>query len=130
MSVSRFSYLAVMGWVRSVISIRSGQSSPLTTRRRQGDRLCSLSYTVSTCVLSIGDIEIWRYGDMETWRHGDSETWRLGDMETCGYQTEDGKRKPRRFSIICLPFAHRANGSLSAVHWLMKKKTEDPLQTN
>jgi hypothetical protein len=61
---------------------------------------------------------------MEIWRHGDKETLRLGDMETCGYQTEDGKRKPRQFSLICLTFAHRGNGSLSAVHWLMKKKTE------
>ncbi len=27
------------------------------------------------------------------------------------FQTENGKRKPRRFSLILLPFAHRANGS-------------------
>ncbi len=27
-------------------------------------------------------------------------------------------------SLICLPFAHRANGSLSFVRLLMKKQTE------
>ncbi len=27
------------------------------------------------------------------------------------FQTENGKRKTRRFSAICLQFAHRANGN-------------------
>jgi hypothetical protein len=37
----------------------------------------------------------------------------------------NGKRKPRRFSLICFPFPHRANGScLSFVHLLMKKPME------
>jgi hypothetical protein len=35
-----------------------------------------------------------------------------------------GERKPRRFSIIRLLFAHRENGSLSFVHLLTKKQTE------
>ncbi len=33
-------------------------------------------------------------------------------------------RKPRRFSLIPLPFAHRKNGSLSFVWLLTKKQTE------
>jgi hypothetical protein len=80
-----------------------------------------------------GDMETWRHGDMdmETWRHGDMdmETWRHGDidMETWtlkhgDIKMEKGKRKPRRFSLIRLSFALRANGSLSFVHLLTKKK--------
>jgi hypothetical protein len=37
---------------------------------------------------------------------------------TWTHQKENGKRKPRRFSLIRLPFAHRANGSLSYVRML------------
>jgi hypothetical protein len=37
----------------------------------------------------------------------------------------NGKRKPRRFSFIRLPFAHRANGSLSFIRLLAKNQTED-----
>ncbi len=41
------------------------------------------------------------------------------------FQMEDGKRKPKRFSLIRLPFAHRTNTvSLSFVHLLTKKQTE------
>ncbi len=36
----------------------------------------------------------------------------------------NGKQKIRRFSLIRLPFAHRANGSLSFVRLLTKKQTE------
>ncbi len=50
----------------------------------------------------------------------DIETWH-GDME---FQTGNEKRKPRRFSLIRLPFGHCANGSLSFVHLLTKKETE------
>jgi hypothetical protein len=39
-------------------------------------------------------------------------------------ETTDGKRKPRRFSLIGLLFAHRANGGLSFVCLLTKKQTE------
>jgi hypothetical protein len=39
-------------------------------------------------------------------------------------QTEDGKWKPRCFSLIRLLFAHRTNGSLSFVRLLTKKQTE------
>ncbi len=35
-----------------------------------------------------------------------------------------GKRKPRRFSLVHLLFAHRANGSLLFVRLLTKKQTE------
>ncbi len=38
------------------------------------------------------------------------KTWR---METWKHQMENRKRKPRWFSLTRLPFAHRANGSLS-----------------
>ncbi len=34
------------------------------------------------------------------------------------------KRKPRRFSLTRLPFAHRTNGRLSFVRLLTKKQTE------
>ncbi len=37
---------------------------------------------------------------------------------------KNGKRKPSRFPLICLLFAHRANGSLSFVRLLTKKETE------
>jgi hypothetical protein len=51
------------------------------------------------------------------------------DMET--WQTKNGKRKPRRFSLIPLQFAHRANRSLSFVRLLTKKPTEvSRLQTD
>jgi hypothetical protein len=40
------------------------------------------------------------------------------------FQTEKGKRKPRRFSLFRLPFAHRVNGSLSFVRLFTKKQTE------
>jgi hypothetical protein len=39
------------------------------------------------------------------------------------FQTENGKPNPRRFSLICLLFAHRAI-SLSFVHMMMKKQRE------
>ncbi len=37
---------------------------------------------------------------------------------------ENGRQKPRRFSFICLSFAHRSNRSLSFVRLFMKKQTE------
>ncbi len=75
-----------------------------------------------------GDIDT-RHGNMEKWSHRDM------DMETWTWilknQTEYGKRKPRLFSLIHLPFAHRANGSLSFVCLLTKNQTEViPLQTD
>ncbi len=36
----------------------------------------------------------------------------------------NGQWKPRQFSFIHLPFAHRAHGSLSFFHLLMKKQIE------
>jgi hypothetical protein len=55
-----------------------------------------------------GNREIWKHGDFETRKHGDTETWRHSGMDM------DTKRnlKLRRFSLVRLPFAHRANGSL------------------
>jgi hypothetical protein len=41
------------------------------------------------------------------------------------FQTEKRKPKPRQFSLIRLPFAHCANGSLSFVSLFIKKQTED-----
>jgi hypothetical protein len=68
--------------------------------------------------------EMWRHG------HGEIETWRnrQGDMETRRNVDikKKVKQKPRRFSVICLMFAHRANESLSFVCFLAKKRTEDP----
>ncbi len=40
------------------------------------------------------------------------------------FQKENGKRKPRRFSLIRLQFARRANGSLSFTRLFTKKQTE------
>ncbi len=40
------------------------------------------------------------------------------------FQKAIGKRKPRRFSLIRLPFALCANVSLPFVHLLTKKQTE------
>jgi hypothetical protein len=62
-----------------------------------------------------------RHGDMEIWRHGDMETWRYGDMNM---ETSNRIWKPMRFSIVRLPFAHRASVSLSFVRLLTKKQTE------
>jgi hypothetical protein len=69
------------------------------------------------------EIETWKRGyiDMEPWKH--MEKWRHGlYMETWtwshghGYmETSNGKRKPSQFSLIHLPFANRAIGSLSFV---------------
>ncbi len=53
-----------------------------------------------------GDVDL-RHGNMEKWRHGDMDmekwTWR---------QNKNGKQKPRRMSLICLPVDHHANRSL------------------
>jgi hypothetical protein len=73
----------------------------------------------------LGDMKTWRHedGDMKTWRHrhGDMETWRYEDMDM---ESSNGKRKNRQFSLTRLPFAHRANGSLSSVGLLVKTPTE------
>jgi hypothetical protein len=74
-------------------------------------------------------METWKQGDM---RHGNMETWtwRNGhrdmhmDPETWNLKESNGKRKPRRFSLIRLPFAYRANGSSSFDCFLTKKQTE------
>jgi hypothetical protein len=65
------------------------------------------------------DIETWKYREMETWRKRGMETWtycRDVDMESL-----NGKRKPKRFSLINLSFAHH---SLLFLCLLMKKQTE------
>ncbi len=36
----------------------------------------------------------------------------------------NGKRKPRRFSLNCIPLAHCANGNLLFVRLLTKKQTK------
>ncbi len=53
---------------------------------------------------------------MEKWSYGHGHTWRHGHGH--------GKRQPRRFSLIPLPFAYRAYGSLLSVHLLTMKQTE------
>jgi hypothetical protein len=40
------------------------------------------------------------------------------------FQMQNAKPKPRQFSLILLPFAHHANGSLLFVHLLTKKKSK------
>ncbi len=39
-------------------------------------------------------------------------------------QSENGKRKPRRFSLISLPLVYRTNGSVSFVQFLKKTLTK------
>ncbi len=81
--------------------------------------------------LNQGNMKTWRHGDIETWRHGDMEKWRHGDMETWTWrhQTENRKWMPRRFSLIRLPFAHHANGSLSILWRRNKRKLSVCKQT-
>ncbi len=69
------------------------------------------------------DMETWKHVDMGTSRHGERETWRHGDM---GIDMEKSNRKlkPRRFSLIRLMFAHRANRSSTFVHLLTKKQMD------
>jgi hypothetical protein len=77
-------------------------------------------------------MKIWSHGDLETWRDNEKwKCWRHGDMETLrdgdkDMETSKGKRKrkPGRFPLICVPFAHRANGNLSFVRLLTKKLTK------
>jgi hypothetical protein len=73
-----------------------------------------------------GNMETWRHVDMETWGHGDGdkETWRHWDMDTWRHGDIKRKQKPRQLCLICFPFAHHANGSLSFVCLLTKKQTE------
>jgi hypothetical protein len=84
----------------------------------------------SVCRILEMCMETWTYrhgyGDIETWGHGsrDMETWKHGNMETWRHHTENGKRKPKQFSLIRLPFAPHPNGSWSFVHLLTKKQTE------
>jgi hypothetical protein len=95
-----------------------------------------------------GRQEYWRGGQMEkstgvrktwdteTWRHGhremDKETWTRrhghGDMDMV--TKPNGTRKIRRCSFIRLPFAHRANGSLTFVRLLTKNDEVIRLQTD
>jgi hypothetical protein len=77
------------------------------------------------------EMETWKNGEidmktwnMEKWRR---ETWRHRDIETWTWRQGDIKRKKQKlvqFSLICLQFAPRANGSLSFVCLLTKKQTE------
>ncbi len=46
------------------------------------------------------------------------------------FQTENGKRKPRRVSLIRFNVCTCANGSLPFVYLLTKKSGVIPLQTN
>jgi hypothetical protein len=69
-----------------------------------------------------GNMEKWRHGDM-AWRHG-VETWTLRhgkEKWTWSHRISNGKRKPKLFSVIRLPFAHHAHGNFSFVHLLIKK---------
>ncbi len=43
------------------------------------------------------------------------------------FQMENGKQKPKGFSLICLPFAHRPTGSLSFICFWAKKQRKLPV---
>jgi hypothetical protein len=47
-----------------------------------------------------------------------------GNSEVGQKKTRNGKRTFRQFSLICLPFAHTANGRLSFIRLLTKKQIE------
>jgi hypothetical protein len=84
--------------------------------------------------------EVIRHGNMgenmatwtRTWKHGrghgclvkimktETMTWKHGR----GQETRNRKQKARQFSLIRLPFAHCANGSLSFVCFLTKRQTD------
>jgi hypothetical protein len=68
--------------------------------------VCSYSFNSSMGTFTETAIVVYRLPTTENsfrfrFRHGDMdmETWRHGDIK-------HGKRKPRRFSLIRLPFAH------------------------
>jgi hypothetical protein len=65
-------------------------------------------------------METWRRGDMELWSPGNMKTWRHRYMDM---ETSNRKQKPRQFSLIRLPYSHRANRSLSFVRLLLIKQT-------
>jgi hypothetical protein len=48
--------------------------------------------------------------------------WNGISIHMLPFQTENGNRKPRRFSLILSPFAHHANESLLFVRFFMKKQ--------
>jgi hypothetical protein len=73
----------------------------------------AFAFSVGCKQTEVDDFYWFRFLFVEFQKNGD------GDMET-----SNGKRKPRQFSLICLPFAHCANGSLLFVRLLTKKKTE------
>jgi hypothetical protein len=62
--------------------------------------------------------ETWKQGDM-TWKHEEIETWRPRDMKT-----SCGKRKPRGFSLILLPFFPCATVIFLFIRLLTTKHTE------
>ncbi len=89
-------------------------------RLQKLNRSCHFSVSSVFRLRNFRNVETWTWwhGDMETWRwrHGDVDmetwTWRHGHGDI---GTSNGKRKPRRFSLICVPFAQWVNGSLSFV---------------
>ncbi len=84
------------------------------------------SWNMETKRLRDMEMEAWKHGDIYT-RHGNMEKWSHRDMymETWTWNfkksMEYGKRKPRLFFFIYLPFAHCANGNLLFVCLLAKK---------
>jgi hypothetical protein len=84
-----------------------------------------------------GHMDTWTHGHMDTWKHGDletgdMETWKHRDMETWRHGYGDINRtEAQAISLIHLPLAYRANGSLLFVRLLRKKQVEDiSLQTD
>jgi hypothetical protein len=66
--------------------------------------------------------------EMATWLGTWTHRRRQGNMdEDRKRETGNGKRKPRRFFSIRLPFAHRANGSLSFVLLCEETKRKLPV---
>jgi hypothetical protein len=111
-------------YVRSIFRLRDSRNVETWTKRygdmktwRQGDKeTWRQGDNGDMETLRHGDMETRRHGDTETRRHGETETQRHGDTEPRRHgdmETSNGKRKPMWFSLIRLPFAHRANGLLT-----------------
>jgi hypothetical protein len=84
---------------------------PETWRHKDGDTRLEISrYKHKT----------WKHGEMETWtwRHGHGHGNKIfGNSDVIG-------KKENGFSLICLPFAHLANGRVSFVRLWTKKQTQ------
>ncbi len=119
-----FAETAIVNYCWSFVD-QGRQTSILCFRLRQTNgtllflfSVCSKQTEVAICCYFRIPLAISRNMETWSWRHGhwgigiETWTWRNGNLKN---QMKNGKQKPRQFSLIRLPFDHRANGSLSFV---------------